>query len=92
MLELPRLASVVDELWDLTRDGRWHSRSALARRSSFEPDAVNAAVGFLVKYGFAQSSGGTETRIRLTGGPSPGEVARALSVLAYDDGQRFICS
>jgi hypothetical protein len=92
MLELSRLASVVDELWILTKDGRWHSRSCLAKKSSFEAEAVNAALGFLVKYGFAQSSGGADMRIRLTGGPSPNEVARALWVLAYDNGQRFICS
>ena len=92
MLELSRLGSVVDELWVLTRDGRWHSRSDLARRSSFESEAVDAALGFLVKYGFAQSLGGEDMRIRSTGGPSPKEVARALSVLAYENGQRFIYS
>ena len=92
MLKLSRLATVVDELWFLTRDGRWHTRRDLASESSFEPEAVNAALGFLVKYGFAQSSGGAEMTIRSIGGPSPSEVARMLSVLAFDSEQRFVYS
>lgn len=81
VLKLARLATVVDELWFLTRDGRWHTRRDLAGESSFEPEAVNAALRFLVKYGFAESSGGAEMMIKVTGGPSPNEVASVLSVL-----------
>ena len=83
--------SVVDELWSLTRDGRWHSRRALTRRSSFKTEAVNAGLVFLVKYGFAQASGQGEMRIRVIGGTaSPSEVAKMLSALAMDDERRSI--
>jgi hypothetical protein len=92
VLRLSRLASVVDELWLLTRDGRWHTKRDLARKSSFKPEAVNAALGFLVKYGFAHSSGGAEMMIRVTGGPSPNEVASVLSVLTSANLPRAIYS
>jgi hypothetical protein len=85
VLKLSRLASVVDELWLLTRDGRWHTKRDLARKSSFKPEAVNAAVAFLVKYGFAHSSMGPEMSIRAAGGPSPNDVAKVLSVLTFPD-------
>lgn len=91
VLKVSRLATVVDELWFLTRDGRWHTRRDLASESSFEPGAVNAALAFLVKYGFVHSSGGAEM-IRSIGGPSPSEVARVLSLLAFDSEQRFVYS
>jgi len=90
MLKVSRLATVVDELWSLTRDGRWHTRRALTRESSFNPEVVNAALGFLVKYCFIQSSGGVEMRIRGSEGPSPNEVARVLSVLAFDNERRSV--
>ena len=90
MFEVSRLATVVDELWFLTRDGRWHTRQDLTRKSSFDPEAVNAALGFLVKYGFAQSSEGAEMMIRVTGGPSPNDVASVLSVLALNNERRSV--
>lgn len=90
VLELARLATVVDELWFLTRDGRWHTERDLTRESSFKPEAVNAGLGFLVKYGFAQSSEGAEMMIRVTGGPSPNDVASVLSVLALSKERRPI--
>jgi len=90
VLNISRLATVVDELWFLARDGRWHTRRDLASESSFEPEAVNAALGFLVKYGFAQASAGAEMTIRVPGSPSPNEVASMLSVLALDNERRSI--
>ena len=90
MLRLSRFASVVDELWSLTGDGRWHSTRALVQRSSFNPEVVNAALGFLVKYGFVQSSGDVEAMVRMAGGPSPGEVARVLSALTFQNASRFM--
>ena len=85
LLKLSKLANVVDEVWSMTSDGRWHSRKALARESSFKPQAVNAALGFLVKYGFVQSSGEAGIRLRVVQGPSPLEIARALSAFVFDD-------
>lgn len=90
MVRLSRFATVVDELWSLTGDGRWHSTRALVQRSSFRPQVVNAALGFLVKYGFVQVSGDVETRVRMAGGPSPGEVAKVLSALVFQNESRFM--
>ena len=90
LLNMSRLATVVDELWFLIRDGRWRTKWDLASESSFEPEAVNAALGFLVKYGFAQASAGAEMTIRVPGSPSPNEVASMLSVLALDNERRSI--
>ena len=90
MVRLSRFASVVDELWSLTGDGRWHSVRTLVQRSSFKPEVVNAALGFLVKYGFVYSSGDVEMRVRMAGGPSPGEVAKVLSALAFQTASRFM--
>lgn len=92
MVRLSRFIAVVDELWSLTGDGRWHSARTLVQRSSFKPEVVNAALGFLVKYGFVHSSGDTEMRVRMVGGPSPGEVARVLSALALQNKSQFMYS
>jgi hypothetical protein len=75
---------VVDELWFLTSDGRWHTRTGIMKKSSFEPDAVNAALRFLVKYGFAKLSRGTGTKIRTLQTPSPDSIARLISYLAFE--------
>ena len=76
----------------MTSDGRWHSKKRLARKSAFKPPAVNAALGFLVKYGFIQSSGGAGIRFRAVGGPSPKQVASMLLGVAFDDRRRLIYS
>jgi hypothetical protein len=90
MVRLARFASVVDELWSLGGDGRWHSTRTLVKRSSFNSEVVNAALEFLVKYGFVQSSGDAEMRVRMAGGPAPGEVARVLAALAFQNAPRFM--
>ena len=92
VVRLARFASVVDELWSLTGDGRWHSTRALAQRSAFRSEVVTAALSFLVKYGFVQSSGDVEMRVRMAGGPSPGEVAKVLSALTFQSASRFMYS
>ena len=72
-------ATVIDEVWTLAGDGAWHTIQALLRKSSFEPEAVHAALSFLTKYGFAQTSGdGEEAKIKVTLGPSPKEIAGIL--------------
>jgi hypothetical protein len=78
------LSHVVDELWFLTSDGRWHTRAGIVRKSSFEPDAVNAALSFLVKYGFARLSRGAGTKIRALRTPSPSSLARLISYLEFE--------
>ena len=83
-------ATVVDELWSLTGDGKWHSTRTLLRRSSFKPEVVNAALGFLARYGFVQLSGDVELRVRIAGGPSPSEVAGVLSALTFKNESRAI--
>jgi hypothetical protein len=78
MSEATAPANVIDELWSLAQDNRWHGQRALARMSDFNAEVVWAALGFLVKYGFAQVSGDGKRRIRITAGPSPRQVASIL--------------
>jgi len=90
--KLSQLANVVDEVWSITSDGKWHSRKTLARKSAFKPSRVNAALGFLVKYGFVQSSRGGEIRVKAVAGPSPKEVASVLLGVVFDDKRGFLYS
>jgi len=71
---------VVDAIWLAARDGRWRTRDEFLREIRFKAEEVDAAVGLLVKYGFAESSPIGEERFRMVVGcPSPREVATVLS-------------
>jgi len=60
-------------------DGRWHSRRGLAQQAQLDGEEIMAALRFLVKYGFAESSTAKEGRFRMiTDGPSPAEAAKIL--------------
>jgi hypothetical protein len=85
MLKISARGPVIDELWSLARDGRWHSKRSLAKESSFRPEIVRSALSFLVKYGFAQLSGDGNGKIRISNGPSPAEVASLLRPLTFRD-------
>jgi len=75
---VPR-AGVIDRVWLAAEDGRWHSRRGLVQRTGFEGEEVTAALRFLVKYGFAESSFAGEQRFRMViDGPSPMEAANLL--------------
>jgi len=72
-------ADVVDRVWLAAADGRWHSQRGLVQQTRFEGEEVTAALHFLVKYGFAESSVlGRESYRMITDGPSPAEAAKVL--------------
>jgi hypothetical protein len=70
---------IVDGVWLAAADGRWRSLRGLARRTRFREEEIAAALRFLVKYGFAESSSAEVERFRMiTHGPSPFEAANLL--------------
>jgi len=72
-------ADVIDTVWSTAADGDWHSRRGLVELTRFEGEEIAAALRFLVKYGFAESSIAGEERFRMiTDGPSPLEAAKIL--------------
>ena len=74
-----RRPDVIDRVWLVAGDGRWYSRAGLIERTRFEAEEVAAALHFLVRYGFAESSTAGEERFRMiTDGPSPMEAANLL--------------
>ena len=79
--EPPRIG-VVDAVWLVGRDGRWHTQSDFAKRAGFRDDDVAGVLDFLVKYGFAQSSSPAERKFkRIMNGPSPMKAAEILRAL-----------
>ena len=75
-------ADVIDRVWMVAADGRWHSRRGLAQKTQLDREEVMAALRFLVKHGFAESSTAKEGKFRMiTDGPSPAEAAKILWAL-----------
>jgi hypothetical protein len=81
--QVPR-ADVIDKVWMVAADGQWHSRRGLVQQTQLDREEVMAALRFLVKHGFAESSTAKEERFRITDGPSPAEVARILWALGKE--------
>ena len=76
---------VIERVWSLARDGRWHSRGSLVERSRFGAEEVAAALHFLVRYDFAETSTVREERFRMiSDGPSPMEAANLLRVVEIE--------
>ncbi len=76
---------VIDKIWSIAADGRWHSRRSLIDQIPFKATEVVAALDFLVKYGFAESSTAGEEKFRMiTDGPSPMEAANLLRAVQID--------
>jgi hypothetical protein len=79
--QVPR-ADVIDRVWLVAADGRWHSRRGLAQQTQLDGEEIMAALRFLVKHGFAESSTAKEGKFRtIMGGPSPAEAAKILWAL-----------
>jgi len=82
--QVPR-ADMIDRVWMIAADGRWHSRRGLAHQTQLDGEEIMAALRFLVKYGFAESSTAKEERYRIIpGGPSPAEAAKVLWALGKE--------
>ena len=78
---------VVDAVWLAAVDGRWLSRRGLVHKTRFNEEEIAAALRFLVKYGFAESSPAKEKRFRMiTHGPSPSEAVNLLRAVAIESG------
>jgi len=77
-------ADVIDTIWATAADGNWHLRRTLANKFSFQPEEIQAALDFLLKYGFVQSSTHGEEAFRMImEGPSPMEAAKVLQTLRF---------
>jgi hypothetical protein len=75
-------ADVIDTVWATAADGNWRLRRTLVDKLSFQPEEIQAALDFLLKYGFAQSSKlGEEAFRMIKEGPSPMEAAKVLRAL-----------
>jgi hypothetical protein len=80
-------SEVVDWVWLAAADGRWRSQRDLVHKTGFKEEEIAAALRFLVKYGFAQSSFAEESRYRMiTHAPSPFEAANLLRAVASESG------
>jgi ribulose kinase len=78
---------LVDWVWLAAADGRWRSQCDLFHKTRFKEEEIAAALRFLVKYGFAESSPAEVERFKMvTYGPSPFEAANLLRAVAYESG------
>ena len=78
---------VVDWVWLAAADGRWRSLRDLVSKTRFREEEIAAALRFLVRYGFAESSPAELERFKMvTHGPSPFEAANLLRAVAYESG------
>lgn len=74
---------VIQRVWLVGRDRGWHSPEELAEMLPLNTRIVEAALDFLVKYGFAETSGGTARKVRINPfTPSPCELARFVRSIA----------
>ena len=79
---------IVDGVWLAAADGRWRSQRGLVQKTRFKEEEIVAALHFLVKYGFAESSTAGEERFRMiTHGPSPFEAVNLLRAVAIECGR-----
>jgi hypothetical protein len=78
---------VVDRVWLAAADGRGRSQRDLVHKTRFKEEEIAAALRFLVKYDFAESSSAEEERYRMiTHAPSPFEAANLLRAFANESG------
>ncbi len=83
MIEFPSDADVVEQVWSLASDARWHSPEELAWRLYLRPWQVKVVLDFLAKYGFLEWKAGFVRKNRISAVvPSPGELRRILAFVA----------
>ena len=76
---------VIDKVWSIASDGQWVSIDVLMKRARCRADDVAAALHFLIKYGFAESSTVGEESVRMiTEGPSPMEAVNLLRAVEIE--------
>jgi hypothetical protein len=78
-------SEIMDGVWLAAGDGRWRSLRGLVQKTRFKEEEVAAALYFLVKYGFAESSHARVERFRMIPhAPSPLEAANLLRAVAIN--------
>ena len=72
-------AGAVDAVWIAGGDGQWRTAASITEDVPFKSDEVQAALDFLVRYGFAESCVVGERWFRMIADtPSPVEAVCAL--------------
>lgn len=82
---------MVDAVWSTAKDGRWHRLLHLAKQMRFNAEEIGAALDFLERYGFAQSSSVHGRKFKMiTDGPYPMEATKILQLVALTDDRRLL--
>ena len=82
MLRAERQFVLVDLVWAVVHDSRWHTAEEIARRVHSPIERVLFVLTFLEEYGFARSSSFPVRKFRVNPGtPSPSAVVHGLRFL-----------
>jgi hypothetical protein len=86
MMRAPIRVDAIAKVWSTLADGRWHSRRSIIKRiKALRSPQVIAALDFLTRYGFVESSTADQERLRMvTDGLSPMEAARLLRIVGLE--------
>jgi hypothetical protein len=86
MMRAPYRVDAIEMVWSTLADGRWHSRrSIIGRIRTLRSTDTIAALDFLVKYGFAESSTAAQERFRMIAdGLSPIEAVDLLRAVGLE--------
>lgn len=86
MMRAPRRVNAIEIVWLMLADGCWHSRSSIIKRiPPLRSTEVTAALDFLMRYGFVESSTPGQERLRMiTDGPSPMEAVDLLRAVGIE--------
>jgi hypothetical protein len=86
MMRAPYRVDAIEVVWYALADGRWHSRRSIIKRiPALRSTEVIAALDFLMKYGFVESSTAEQERLRMiTDGPSPMEAVDLLRAVGIE--------
>ena len=86
MMRAPIRVDAIEMVWSTLADGCWHSRRSIINRiPTLRSTEVTAALDFLTRYGFVESSTADHERLRMvTDGPSPMEAACLLRAVGLD--------
>jgi hypothetical protein len=86
MMRAPYRVDAIEIVWSTLADCCWHSRNSIIKRiPALRSTEVIAALDFLMRYGFVESSTPDQERLRMiTDGPSPMEAADLLRAVGLE--------
>jgi hypothetical protein len=86
MMRAPYAINAIEMVWCALADGGWHSRRSIIKRiPAFRSAEVIAALDFLMKYGFVESSTADHERLRIIPDePSPMESVRLIRIVGLE--------